>query len=90
MIFLTHKDDTFKNFVSLFAKVQNLLGLNIVKIRSDNGSKFKFCNFSEFCDHNGITHEFLIARTPQQNGIVERKNSTLQKTTRTMRSESTC
>ena len=87
MIFFTHKDDTFKNFVFLFAKVQNLLGLNIVKIRNDSGSKFKFCDFSKFCDHNEITHEFSIARTPQQNGVVERKNKTFQEITRTMLSE---
>mgnify|MGYP004711394281 CR=1 FL=1 len=75
VIFLTHKDDTFKkNFIFLFAKVQNLLGLNIVKIRSDNSAEFKFCDFSKFCDHNGITHVFSIARTPQQNDVVERKN----------------
>ena len=87
VVFLAHKDDTFKNFVSLFAKVQNLLGLNIIKIRSDNGSEFKYCGFPEFCDHNGITHEFSIARTPQQNGVVERKNRTLQEAARTMLSE---
>ena len=87
MIFLAHKDDTFKNFVFLFAKVQNLLGLNIVKIRSDNGSKFKFCGIPKFCDHNEITHEFSIARAPQQNGVVESKNKTLQETARTMLSE---
>ena len=87
MAFLADKDDTFKNFVSLFAKVQNLLGLNIIKIRTDNGLEFKFCGFSEFCDHNGITHEFSIARTPQQNGVVERKNRTLQEAARTMLSE---
>ena len=87
VIFLAHKDDAFKNFTSLFAKVQNLLGLKIVRIRSDNGTEFKFCGFPEFCDHNGITHEFSIARVPQQNGVVERKNRTLQEAARTMLSE---
>ena len=84
VLFLIHKDEAFNNFTSLFAKVQNLIGLNIVRIRSDNGSEFKFCGFPEFCDHNGITHEFSIARTPQQNGVVERKNRTLQEAARTM------
>ena len=87
VLFLVHKDEAFKNFTSLFAKVQNLIGLKIIRIRSDNGSEFKFWGFPEFCDHNGITHEFSIARTPQQNGVVERKNRTLQEAARTMINE---
>ena len=47
-LFLTHKDESFKN----------LLNLNIVKIRTDNGTKYKYCDFSKFCDHISILHEF--------------------------------
>ncbi|GJS88009.1 retrovirus-related pol polyprotein from transposon TNT 1-94 [Tanacetum coccineum] len=34
--------------------------------------------FGEFCNANGITHNFSAPRTPQSNGVVERKNRTLQ------------
>ena len=40
-----------------------------------------------YCDDNGINHEMSCPRTPQQNGVVERKNRTLQEMARTMISE---
>ena len=41
----------------------------------------------EFCEEKGITHEFSAPRTPQQNGVVERKNGTLIEAARTMINE---
>jgi hypothetical protein len=46
-------------------------------VRSDNGSEFKNTNVEEFCDEKGIKHEFSTTYTPEQNGVVERKNKTL-------------
>ena len=40
-----------------------------------------------FCEEQGIKHELSCPRTPQQNGVVERKNRTLQEMARTMLSE---
>jgi hypothetical protein len=48
-----------------------------VKIRSDNGSEFRNTKVEEYCDDEGIKHEFSSTYTPQQNGVVERKNKTL-------------
>lgn len=87
MLFLTHKDEFFKNFVSLLTKVQNLLNLYIVKLRSDNKTKFKYCDFLDFCDQNRISYEFLSTRVPQQNRIVEKKNRIVQEATWTMINE---
>ena len=47
------------------------------KIRSDNGSEFKNLQVEEFLEEEGIKHEFSAPYTPQQNGVVERKNRTL-------------
>jgi transposase InsO family protein len=49
----------------------------MVKIRSDNGSEFRNTRVEEYCDDEGIKHEFSSTYTPQQNGVVGRKNKTL-------------
>jgi transposase InsO family protein len=38
----------------------------------------------DYCRNHGIKRQFSIARTPQQNGVVERKNRTVQEMARTM------
>ena len=38
----------------------------------------------DYCNNHGIKREFSVARTPQQNGVVERKNRTVQEMARTM------
>ncbi|GJW59141.1 retrovirus-related pol polyprotein from transposon TNT 1-94 [Tanacetum coccineum] len=69
-------------------KIQNQLGCTIVSIRTDHGREFdNEVQFGEFCNANGITHNFSAPRTPQSNGVVERKNRTLQEMSRTMLNE---
>jgi transposase InsO family protein len=57
------------------------------KIRSDNGSQFKNLQVEEYLKEEGIKHEFSTLYTPQQNGIVERKNMALIHMARTMLGE---
>nr|GEW25637.1 zf-CCHC domain-containing protein/UBN2 domain-containing protein [Tanacetum cinerariifolium] len=69
-------------------KIQNQLGCLIVSIRTDHGREFdNEVQFGEFCNANGITHNFSAPRTPQLNGVVERKNKTLYEMSRTMLNE---
>jgi transposase InsO family protein len=49
----------------------------VKKIRSDNGFEFKNLQVEEYLEEEGIKHEFSAPYTPQQNGVVERKNRTL-------------
>ncbi|XP_070003450.1 uncharacterized protein [Nicotiana sylvestris] len=63
---------------------EDKLGNQLTSIRSDHGTEFENAKFSEFCDENGIDHNFSSSRTPQQNGVVERKNKTLENMARTM------
>jgi hypothetical protein len=44
-------------------------------------------DFKEFCDEHGIKREYTIPRTPQQNGVVERQNRTVQEMARSMMNE---
>nr|GEY42548.1 ribonuclease H-like domain-containing protein [Tanacetum cinerariifolium] len=46
------------------------------------------CLFAKFCELKGIKREFSVPRTPQQNGIAERKNRTLIEAARTMLADS--
>lgn len=74
-LFLSHKSDTFKAFKKLAKVIQNEKDLKIVSIRSDHGGEFENETFEIFCEENGIKHNFSVPRTPQQNGVVERKKS---------------
>jgi transposase InsO family protein len=68
-------------------RAQNEFGLRIKKIRSDNGMESKNSQIEGFLEEEGIKHEFSSSYTPQQNGVVERKNRTLLNMARTMLDE---
>ncbi|GJR45851.1 retrovirus-related pol polyprotein from transposon TNT 1-94 [Tanacetum coccineum] len=86
--FLKDKTEAFDQFEIFSRKIQNQLGCSIVSIRTDHGREFdNEVQFGEFCNTNGITHNFSAPRTPQSNGVVERKNRTLQEMSRTMLNE---
>ncbi|GJT79377.1 retrovirus-related pol polyprotein from transposon TNT 1-94 [Tanacetum coccineum] len=86
--FLKDKTEAFNQFEIFSKKIQNQLGCIIVSIRTDHGREFdKEVQFGEFCNANGITHNFSAPRTPQSNGVVERKTKTLQEMSRTMLNE---
>nr|GEV29711.1 retrovirus-related Pol polyprotein from transposon TNT 1-94 [Tanacetum cinerariifolium] len=63
-------------------------GCTIVSIRTVHDREFdNEVQFREFSNANGITHNFLALHTPQSNGVVERKNRTLQEMSRTLSNE---
>ncbi|GKE48620.1 retrovirus-related pol polyprotein from transposon TNT 1-94, partial [Tanacetum coccineum] len=53
-------------------------------VRTDNGTEFANQTLCEFYKNVGISHQTSVARTPQQNGVVERQNRTLVEVARTM------
>ncbi|KAK0575374.1 hypothetical protein LWI29_038069 [Acer saccharum] len=57
---------------------------SIKRIRSDHEREFENASFESYCNSLGISHEFSAPRTPQQNGVVERKNRVLQEMARVM------
>ncbi|GKD45064.1 retrovirus-related pol polyprotein from transposon TNT 1-94, partial [Tanacetum coccineum] len=54
----------------------------------DNGIEFKNRDIIEFCGSKRINREYSNAKTPQQNGVAERKNKTLIEAARTMLADS--
>ncbi|GJV95265.1 retrovirus-related pol polyprotein from transposon TNT 1-94 [Tanacetum coccineum] len=75
-------------FEILSKKIQVQKGCPIVSIHTDHGREFdNEVQFGAVCDANGITHNVSATCTPQSNGVVERKNWTLQEMSRTMPNE---
>ncbi|GJW54524.1 putative ribonuclease H-like domain-containing protein, partial [Tanacetum coccineum] len=77
--------EILKNFIK---EIENLVDKKVKIIRSDNGTEFKNHVMDEFCREKGIKREYSVARTPQQNGVAERKNRTLIEAARTMLADS--
>nr|GEY85186.1 hypothetical protein [Tanacetum cinerariifolium] len=84
VFFFHSKDEASKVIISFINKTQVNLQLQVQRIRMNNGSKFKNKTLAKFFDEVGITQQFSAARTPQQNGVVKRRNRTLVKAARTM------
>ncbi|XP_057975241.1 uncharacterized protein LOC131162650, partial [Malania oleifera] len=87
VLFLAHKNESCEHFTKLCRRIQNEKGYKITHIRSDRGTEFKNESIEKYCDLEGISHNFSAPRTPQQNGVVERKNRSLQEMGRTMLNE---
>nr|GEU71640.1 hypothetical protein [Tanacetum cinerariifolium] len=88
VFFLATKDETSPILKTFITGLENQLSLKVKVIRSDNGTEFKNNYLNQFCGMKGIKREFSVPRTPQQNGIAERKNRTLIETARTMLTDS--
>jgi hypothetical protein len=87
VLFLQDKSETQGTLKRFLRRAQNEFELKVKKIRSDNGSEFKNLQVEEYLEEEGIKHEFSAPYTPQQNGVVERKNRTLIDMARTMLGE---
>ncbi|GKA08389.1 putative ribonuclease H-like domain-containing protein [Tanacetum coccineum] len=88
VFFLATKDETSEILCKFIIGLENQLNHNVKIIRCDNGTEFKNHAMNEFCAKKGIKREFSVARTPQQNGVAERKNRTLIEAARTMLADS--
>ncbi|GJR07207.1 putative ribonuclease H-like domain-containing protein [Tanacetum coccineum] len=84
VLLLATKDETSDILKSFITGIENLVDHKVKVIRCDNGTEFKNREMNQFCEMNGILRQFSVARTPQQNGVAERRNKTLIKAARTM------
>ncbi|GJS20255.1 retrovirus-related pol polyprotein from transposon TNT 1-94 [Tanacetum coccineum] len=77
--------DEAPDFIIKFLKmIQLRLKVPVRRIRTDNGTEFVNQTLREYYEKVGISHETFVARSPQQNGVVERQNHTLIEAARTM------
>nr|GEW62186.1 hypothetical protein [Tanacetum cinerariifolium] len=84
VLFLKTKDETIGILKKFITEIENLVDKKVKVTRCDNGTEFKNSVMNDFCAMKGIKREFSVARTPQQNGVAERRNRTLIEAARTM------
>ncbi|GKB05375.1 putative ribonuclease H-like domain-containing protein [Tanacetum coccineum] len=84
VFFLATKDQTSEILKNFIKEIENLVDKKVKIIRCDNETKFKNKVMDDFCKEKGISREYSIARTPQQNGVAERRNRILIEAARTM------
>nr|GFA40047.1 hypothetical protein [Tanacetum cinerariifolium] len=82
--FIKTKYETSGILKKFITEIENLKDLKVKITRCDNGGEFRNKKMNIFCSQKGIKKEFSNARTPQQNGVAERRNRTLIKAAKTM------
>lgn len=87
MCLLNKKSKAFGHFKRFKERIENESDMKIKCLRSDNGGEFTSNQFNDYCHEHGIRRQFSATRTPQQNGVAERKNRTALEMARTMLKE---
>ncbi|GJZ55699.1 retrovirus-related pol polyprotein from transposon TNT 1-94 [Tanacetum coccineum] len=82
--FLWSKDEAPDFIIKLLKMIQVQLQVTVRRIRIDNGTEFVNQTLREYYEKVGISHETSVARSPQQNGVIKRRNRTLIEAARTM------
>nr|GEZ00753.1 retrovirus-related Pol polyprotein from transposon TNT 1-94 [Tanacetum cinerariifolium] len=82
--FLRSKDEAPDFIIKFLKMIQVRLKVSVRHIQTDNRTEFVNQTLREYYEEVSISHETLVARSPQQNGVVERRNRTLIEAARTM------
>ncbi|GJU80983.1 zinc finger, CCHC-type containing protein [Tanacetum coccineum] len=75
--FLTTKDQAFDTFKEYKNSIENELRTTLKMLRTDRGGEFTSNEFTQYCKENGIARQLTAPYSPQQNGVVERRNRTI-------------
>ena len=81
---LKSKDEVFQKFLEWKALAENSSGHKLNVLRTDNRGEYTSAEFESYLKREGIRHERTIPKTPEQNGVAERKNRTLVESVRSM------
>ena len=84
---LPQKSDASKAFKRFKTLAETEKGVKLKTLRSDWGGEFTSTDFSNYCTSNGIKRQLTLPYSPQQNGVVERKNRTVMSMVRVMLKE---
>nr|GEW25780.1 retrovirus-related Pol polyprotein from transposon TNT 1-94 [Tanacetum cinerariifolium] len=81
---LRSKDEAPDFIIKFLKTIQVRLKVPVCRIQTNNGTKFVNQTLREYNKQVGISHETSVARSPQQNGVIKRRNHTLIEAARTM------
>lgn len=82
--FLKFKSEAFETCKKFKVLVEKHSGRYIKTLRTDLGGEFCSDEFNTYCKEHGIQRELIAPRTPEQNGVAERKNRTVVEMARSM------
>ena len=75
---IAHKSEVLTKFKGWEAAVTNQADCKIKTLRTDNGGEYMSTDFQNYLKEKRIRHETTVPHSPQQNGVAERMNRTLQ------------
>jgi hypothetical protein len=81
---LKTKDKVFNKFQEFKVEIENLRNKKIKTLRTDNGGEYTLKEFIAFCKSTGIRRELTAPHNPQQNGVAERKNRSIEGIVKTL------
>ncbi|KAG6475509.1 hypothetical protein ZIOFF_064731 [Zingiber officinale] len=81
---LRTKKDVFQAFKKFKSVTENTTEYKIKTLRTDCGGEFLSTEFTRFCENEGIERYLTAPYTPQQNGVVERRNRTVMAMARSL------
>nr|GFA09847.1 retrotransposon protein, putative, unclassified [Tanacetum cinerariifolium] len=81
---LRSKDEAPDFIIKFLKMIQVRLKVPVRRIRTDNGTEFVNQTLYEYYEQVGISHETSVARSPQKNDVVKRRNRTLIEAARTI------
>jgi transposase InsO family protein len=72
--FMKHKGEVFQHFLNFKTMVEKEKGVSIKCLRYDGRGEYFSNEFNEYLKEHGIQKKYSCSYSPQQNGVVERKN----------------
>jgi hypothetical protein len=81
---LKTKDEVFSKFQEFKAEIENLTNKKIKTLRTNNGGEYTSKDFFSFFKSTGVRRELTVPHNPQQNGVAERKNISIEETAKAL------
>lgn len=84
VVLLGSKDLASTAIKRVQAAAERKCGRKLLALRTDRGGEFTSHHFNEYCAELGVERHLTAPYTPQQNGVVERRNQTVVAMARSM------